>query len=153
GKIRVGKDLCEVLWNEPGRFAARRPGEYDKKNDVRRPDRFVIVEAATGKVTLEQEITDPIGLARVTKLHEGHTGLWTFAHMSPDTKWLRVVDGGTEWDLPAARPLAKYDAQTVQFQRLDEKHLLFSITVDPVNREAVERKKTDRDDVDFYVAD
>jgi hypothetical protein len=57
-------------------------------------------------------------------------------------------------ELKLAEELVKYDPKSVQQQlALDEKSLTFSLTVDPVNILAVEKKVADIEYIDFYRAD
>ena len=51
------------------------------------------------------------------------------------------------------RELWKYDPATLAWQPLDDKRAAVSLTIDPVNPDAVNRKKADPDDIDLYEVD
>jgi hypothetical protein len=51
------------------------------------------------------------------------------------------------------RELWKYDPATLEWQTLDDKSAAVSLTIDPVNPDAVSRKKADIDEIDLYEID
>jgi hypothetical protein len=72
------------------------------------------------------------------------------ARFSDDRKKLLFVDVITEYEVVLPRQLWKYDVTTLAWQTLDEKRAAVSLTVDPVNPDAVNRKKADPDEIDLY---
>jgi hypothetical protein len=147
------------------RLLAERPGAYDKGKDSRLPSSAVMVEALTGKVLHEAPIEDRFGWALSSQLR---------AHAVPQGQaiFLRLADNGdashVALELVDARGLIHpvtlpgnpriYDRQTlvvegVQASLNDQPHrdrLTFSLAVDPVNPEAVARKKADLAFLDVF---
>lgn len=155
GQIKEGASSVKPLWWSSGftRLSALRAGEYDKARDIRRPDRYVQLDALTGKVVSEQEIGDVLGFTQVSLLRRDAPNRDVIAHFSDDRKKLLLLDGITQSELTLARPLWKYDPATLAWQTLDDKRVALSLTVDPVNPDAVARKKADVDEIDLYEID
>jgi hypothetical protein len=55
--------------------------------------------------------------------------------------------------VPLPRDIWKYDPNTLQWQTIDGKRVAMSLTVDPVNPDAVNRKKADIDEIDLIEVD
>jgi hypothetical protein len=83
----------------------------------------------------------------------GWEGADVRVRLSDDHKRLVLLDGDAERDIKLARNIWLYDPAAYAFQVLDAGRLLLSATVDPVNPEAVARKKADPDVIDFYLVD
>ena len=56
------------------RVFSERPGDYDKKADVRAPSKMAIIDAITGKVDKEGAIGDLVGWAQTGQLRQEHLG-------------------------------------------------------------------------------
>src|SRR5262249_1214421 len=119
---------------------------------IRQPDTLAIVDTVTGKVTREREIMDLVALAHVTAAHQepGRPPEALVVHLHEEGGVLGVIDGEVERELKLPGPLWRYDPATLRFQALGAGHVLVSLRVDPVNREAVARKKTDPNDTDLF---
>ncbi len=154
-------------------LVVRHDGVYDKKMDVRQPDFLGFLDALTGKLRRSQPISDPAMLQEMTRVRKEHSAS-VFPHVDGETQKLELfvcsdrlprnsaVSTLSRSELKLARPTSYYDAQTLQHQALwrpsagtlSKKELLFfSWTVDPVNQQAVAQRRTDADDIDFYVLD
>ena len=120
---------------------------------MRRPDRYTRLDAFGGKVLAESEVQDVLAFARVGLIRRDAPNQPVIAHFSDDRKKLLAVDGIGEYEVVLPRPLWKYDATTLAWQTLDDKRVALSLTVDPVNPDAVNRHKADADDIDFYAID
>jgi hypothetical protein len=155
GQIKQGGSSVKLLWWNDNFtvMAAMRAGEYDKTRDVRRPDRFTRIDAFTGKVIEDKEIDDVLGFTRVSLLRRELPNLPAIVHFSEDRKKLLVTDGVGEHELTLPRDLRKYDPATLVFQTIDDKHVVLSLTIDPVNADAVKRQKADVDEIHFYDLD
>ncbi|HEY2743956.1 MAG TPA: hypothetical protein VGL86_05020 [Polyangia bacterium] len=155
GQIKQGASSVKLLWWADGFtvLAALRAGEFDKARDMRRPDRYTRLDAFGGKILVEEEVKDVLGFAQVSLLRRDQPNLPVIVRYSDDRKKLLFVDGITESDLTLPGPLWRYDFNSLRWQTLDDKRVALSLTVDPVNPDAVNRKKADPDDIDLYSID
>jgi hypothetical protein len=154
GQLLHAKGPLKPLWWSNGftQLAALRLGEYDKAHDIRRPDRLARLDVFTGKLLDEREITDVLEFARVAGARKSAPNQPVIVHFSDDHRRLLLVDDLVEREL-ALPGLGNYDATTLAWQILDERHLAVSLTVDPVNPEAVKHHKADPDQFDLYEVD
>jgi hypothetical protein len=155
GQIKQGASSVKPLWWAEGFtvLAALRAGEFDKARDMRRPDRYTRLDALGGKVLAETEVQDVLGFTRVSLLRRDQPNMPVIAHFSDDRKKLLFVDVISEYEVVLPHELWKYDPNTLAWQTLDEKRAAMSLTIDPVNPDAVARKKADPDDIDLYEVD
>lgn len=155
GQIKQGPSSVKPLWWANGFtvLAALRAGEYDKARDIRRPDRYTRLDALTGKILDESEVQDVLGFTQVSLLRRDAPNRTVIARFSDDRKQLLFVDGITQYEVTLARPLWKYEPQTLAWQTLDDHAVALSLTVDPVNPDAVNRKKADVDEFDLFEID
>ena len=155
GQIKQGATSVKPLWWSDGYtvLAALRAGEFDKARDMRRPDRYTRLDTFSGKVLDESEVKDILGFTQVSLLRRDAPNQPVIAHFSDDHKKLLLVDGIGEYEVTPVRAIAKYDSNTLQWQALDDKRVALSLTVDPVNPEAVSRKKADVDEIDLMEVD
>jgi hypothetical protein len=155
GQIKQGPSSIKPLWWANGftELAALRAGEYDKARDIRRPDRYTRLDVLTGKVIDESEVQDVLGFTQVSLLRRNAPNQTVIARYSDDHKKLLFVDGLAQYDVTLARDLWKYEPQTLAWQTLDDHTVALSLTVDPVNPDAVNRKKADVDEFDLYEVD
>jgi hypothetical protein len=155
GQIKQGNGTIKPLWWSDGftMLAALRAGEYDKARDLRRPDRFTRLDAFSAKVLEEKEVEDLAAFLRVSLIRRDAPNQPVVAHFSEDRRTLLLTDGLTDRELTLPRELRKYDPATLAFQAVDAGHLALSLTVDPVNPDAVKRQKADPDQIDLYLID
>ena len=129
-------------------------GRFDKAADIRRPGLEARIDLFGGKVLSERDIEDVVAFAELALVRKKYQGVRDFVRFDEELKHFQLVDANdviTELDTP--RPLAKYDAQTLAFQVAGPGALYVSLTVDPVNPEAVKAKKADTDYLDVYHLD
>jgi hypothetical protein len=155
GQIKQGPSSVKPLWWSNGftELAALRAGEYDKARDIRRPDRYTRLDVLSGKVLDESEVQDVLGFTQVGLLRRDAPNQTVIARFSDDRKKLMFVDGLGQYEVTLARQLWKYEPQTLAWQTLDDRRVALSLTVDPVNPDAVNRKKADVDEFDLYEVD
>jgi len=136
-------------------LVGQKKGEYDKKNDVRRPDRAMVWDVFKGKPLEEHEIGDVMEWVREQKDRVRHPHTAAFAQYSEDLKTLELITpDGKRRTLELARMLYKYEPKTLLQQPGPEANRLYlSLTVDPVNWEAVQHKHAEADIFDLYVVD
>lgn len=155
GQIKLGAAMLKPLWWEDGFtvLAALRAGEFDKARDLRRPDRYARLDALAGKALSESEVQDVLAFTQISLVRRDAPNQPVIMRFSDDRKKLMMIDGITEHALALPRELWKYDPTTLAWQTLDEKRAAMSLTVDPVNPDALARKKADADDIDLYEID
>jgi hypothetical protein len=137
------------------RMLAERPGAYDKKADVRAPPKMAVVDAVTGKVTTEAQIADVVGWAYTGKLRRENPGRSMFVELNEDTSSVDVVDAmGKKQPAALAVPLRLYDPKSLRVEEgPGTGKLTFAIAVDPLNPDAIQRRKVDLPMLDVYTTD
>jgi hypothetical protein len=139
------------------RILGERAGGYDRKKDFRRPSRMVVLDALTGKVASESEIEDVFGWALTTKLRAEHPNRTVFAQLNQDQTGLDLITpAGKKVPLGLAAPFRLYDQTSLHDQEgegSEKGTYYFSLAIDPVNPDAIARKKADKPQLDLYAAD
>jgi hypothetical protein len=140
------------------RLLAEKPGAYDKAKDVREPSLAVVLDSFTGKVVGQEAITDRFGWALTNELRAG-------AARPGASMFLRLAEGGDPttpaFELVDERGLIHpvvlpgnprvYDRQSLVVGDHDAPgRLTFSLLIDPVNPDAVARKKADAPFLDVF---
>jgi hypothetical protein len=155
GQIKQGPSSLKPLWWADGFtvLAGLRAGEFDKARDMRRPDRYARLDVFTGKLLSETEVQDVLGFTQVSLVRRDAPNQPVIVRYSDDHKKLLLIDGIGEHEVVLPRQLWKYDPATLAWQNLDDKRVALSLTIDPVNPDAVNRKKADVDEIDLYEVD
>jgi hypothetical protein len=137
------------------RILGEKPGAYDKATDVRQPPKQVVVDALTGKTASEGAISDPVGWAVTGQLRRDHPGQSLFVDLNQDGSGVDVIDAmGKKVPASLEVPFHLYDPKTLLFEEGPApNHLTFGIAVDPLNPDAIKRKKAELPMLDLYVAD
>lgn len=137
------------------RILGEKPGAYDKASDVRQPPKKLVVDALTGKTTSEAEIADPVGWAITGQLRRDHPGQSLFVDLNQDGSGVDVIDAmGKKVPASLEVPFHLYDPKTLLFEEGPApNHLTFGIAVDPLNPDAIKRKKAELPMLDLYAAD
>jgi hypothetical protein len=163
GHVAVGADLniknlkLRLLYWEPGHasLVGMQKGKYDKKRDIRLPERGVRYDVLDRKIVWAEAPKDVVAWHRTTTMRPNHPGQLRFLEVSDDLKSLHYVDANNNLG-KVATPVAWkiYEPKSLeQHESWDGKSLHFSMTVDPVNPDAVRRKKADAERVDIYRVD
>jgi hypothetical protein len=145
-----------VNW-EPGALhvVGMMKGKYDKKRDIRLPERAVRYALLDRKEVWSEEPKDLMPWTRAINMRPNHPGQFRFLQVSDDLKSLLFVDRNNDLGrvtLPVKWSL--YEPKSLeQSESWDGKTLFFSMTIDPVNPDAVRRKKADKERVDLYRLD
>jgi hypothetical protein len=137
------------------RVLGERPGAYNKAEDVRAPPRMLVMDALSGKVTNETEIANVEGWAVTGILRREHPGRSLFVELNQDASGVDVVDAmGKKQPAALAVPFRMYDPKSLRVEEGPAPGALtFGIAVDPLNADAIKRKKTDPPMLDVYTAD
>lgn len=155
GQIKQGTSSLKPLWWAEGFtvMAGLRAGEFDKARDMRRPDRYARLDALDGKLLAETEVQDILAFTQISLIRRDAPNQPVIVRYSDDHKKLLMIDGIAEHEIVLPRQLWKYDPATLAWQTLDDKHAAASLTIDPVNPDAVARKKADVDEIELYEID
>ncbi|SRR6266540_1668374 len=137
------------------RVLGERPGAYNKAEDVRSPPRMLVMDALSGKVANETEIANIEGWAVTGILRREHPGRSLFVELNQDASGVDVVDAmGKKQPAALAVPFRMYDPKSLRVEEGPAPGALtFGIAVDPLNPDAIKRKKTDLPMLDVYTAD
>ena len=137
------------------RALGERPGAYDKAQDVRAPPRMVVIDTLSGKVATEQEIANIEGWAITGMLRRDHPDRSLFVELNQDASGVDVVDAmGKKQPAALAIPFRLYDPKSLRVvEGPAPGALTFGIAVDPLNPDAIKRKKADLPMLDVYTAD
>jgi hypothetical protein len=129
-------------------LAGRRPGRYDAKLDRRLNDTEAVHDLVEGKTVRDAAPADLVAAARIARERAARPGLDTFVFFSEDrARLLRL--GADDTLAPVDLAVTTYDpASLAQVARGEE--ILFSLAVDPLNPEALARRKRDVEVIDVF---
>lgn len=166
GALRPGGLVPVAFFDGYSKLLARRPGAYDKKKDARQPDGQAVLDLLSGKVMSTAPIADVYGWARLQRLRSEQPNRTAFVQLAglnagPAVPGDAAVKAATGVELvdPAGRltrlelavPFRLYDRLTLKDQEGPSPGVLtFALEVDPVNVDAVARKKADARALDVY---
>ncbi|MSP59196.1 MAG: hypothetical protein EXR72_02455 [Myxococcales bacterium] len=156
GRISVAGKRFKVLFFADGyaTLVAQKEGDFDAQKDIRKPDAASRVDVFGGKILEEREIPDVIAWATLTQIRQKHQNEADFVQFSDDLRKLLLYDREDRVsELKTPQPLHKYDPTTLASQHLAPGLLALSLTVDPVNPDAVRAEKADQDWLDLYKLD
>jgi len=155
GELKVPPARLIGFYDGYTRILGEKAGAYDKAADVRQPPKKVVVDAVTGKTASEGEIGDPVGWAVTGQLRRDHPGQSLFVDLNQDGSGVDVIDAmGKKVPASLEVPFHLYDPKTLLSEEgPTPNHLTFGIAVDPLNPEAIKRKKAEMPMLDLYVAD
>jgi hypothetical protein len=137
------------------RILGEKPGAYDKATDVRQPPKKVVIDALSGKTEGETAIADPVGWAITGQFRRDHPGQSMFVDLNEDGSGVDVIDAmGKKVPAALAVPFRLYDPKSLLYEEGPTPHALnFGLAVDPLNPDAIKRKKAEMPMLDLYVAD
>jgi hypothetical protein len=137
------------------RILAERAGAYDKAADVRDRPHKTIIDALTGKTLSETAIPDLLGWEVTGQLRREHPGQSLFVDLNQDGSGVDVIDAMGK-KVPAALvvPFRLYDPKSLVVEEGPAPNrLTFGLSVDPLNPDAIKRRKPDLPMLDLYSAD
>lgn len=137
------------------RVLAERAGAYDRAADVRDRPRKTVIDALSGKTLSEAEIPDLLGWQVTGQLRREHPGQSLFADLNQDASGVDVIDAmGKKVPVTLAAPFRLYDPKSLSVEEGPAPgRLTLSLAVDPLNPDAVKRRKPDLPMLDLYAAD
>lgn len=127
-------------------------GEWDKKEDQRSPDVEATYDLVTGKLVDKAPITDLFEQRRRYQTLADAGNRVDFLRVAADssTTAVQLWRAGKPRPVELDQPLAVYDAKSVQGVVLADGSAWLALKVDPVNPDAVARKKADVEYLDLF---
>jgi|GEM_PF-4906797 hypothetical protein len=155
--VSKSKPPLRLLYWGPGHLTmvGLQKGKYDRKKDMRLPDRALRYNLLSRKQEWALAPQDLVAWTRALNMRTNHPEQHRFLHVSDDRKTLHLVDAAnTVSNLQTTGKWSLYEPKSLrQLEAATSSELYFSLTVDPVNAEAVARKKADIERMDLYVID
>lgn len=138
-------------WSDGYRFAwGLKGGEWDKKENQRTPDVEAKLDVATGKIKWTQPISDLFEQhKRYQTLAEVHDTI-DFLRMSWDNQNVQIWHDGKPVTVALDEPMSNYDPKSLQGSVADDGSAWMVLKIDPVNPDAVARKKADPEYLDVF---
>jgi hypothetical protein len=127
-------------------------GEWDKKEDQRSPDVEATYDLIAGKYTSQKKIEDLFEQRkRYQALAEAHDKV-DFLRMSWDNAAVQIWHDGKPTTVSLDEPITNYDPKSLQGIVGPDGSAWLALKVDPVNPDAVARKKADPEYLDIFRA-
>jgi hypothetical protein len=145
--------LKVVTWQDGyAQIVGERPGGYDKKKDVRLPGKAAVLDALSGTFASESEIADVLGWTLATQLRRTRLNRTLLPVITDEQDGVQVIDAvGHRTALNLGTPVQNYDPKSLLEQEdTANRALYFSLSLDPLNPEALGRQKADKPYLDLY---
>ncbi|MEO8703914.1 MAG: hypothetical protein ABI867_27945 [Kofleriaceae bacterium] len=126
-------------------------GEWDRKENQRSPDSEATYDVITAKLD-KKKIDDLFEQRRRFQALADAGGQLDFVRLGWDSKGLQAWRAGKPRELELDQPLATYDAKSLQGEVTSDGSVWLALKVDPVNPDAVARKKADPEYLDVFRA-
>jgi hypothetical protein len=126
-------------------------GTWDRKEDQRSPDvaaRLDVPQLTFAKKTPIADVTEHTRRVQIQAEHPNESSFMRVTHDLTGLEWYRGEDTPTAVVL--AQPFHHYDPKSLRYQRAADGGMYFSLAIDPVNPDAVARKKADPQWLDLY---
>ncbi len=125
-------------------------GEWTKQSDMKGPDTEATYDLVAGKLTERTPITDLFEQRRRYQALADAGGQLDFLRMAWDNSGLQVWHAGKPRAITLDQALTDYDPKSLTGTVLPDGSAWIALKVDPVNAEAVARKKADPEYLDFF---
>ncbi len=125
-------------------------GEWDKKENQRSPDIEATYDLVTGKLTDKKPIEDLFEQRKRYEALAKADDQVDFVRMAWDNKGLQIWRGGRPSAIALDQPITNYDAQSLLGTVEPDGSGWIAMSIDPVNPDAVARKKADPEYFDVF---
>lgn len=125
-------------------------GEWVKKENQRSPDTEATYDLISGKIVDNQRITDLFEQRKRYQVLADANGKLDFVRMAPDNSAIELWRRGKLTTVELDQALSQYDPKSLQGVFGADGTAWLALKVDPVNAEAVARKKADPEYLDVY---
>jgi hypothetical protein len=138
-------------WSEGWtRVSGFKGGEWNKKENQRTPDTEATYDLVAGKLVENKAITDLVEQRKRYLMLADAGGQLDFLRMVWDNSAVQVWSRGTPREVTLDQPVTNYDAKSLQGVVAPDGSAWIALKVDPVNAEAVARKKADLEYLDLF---
>lgn len=127
-------------------------GEWDRKENQRTADVEATYDLVTGKFSDRHPIQDLFEQRKRFQVLADASGSLDFVRMSWDNTGVVAWRAGKPLPLDLDQPLAQYDPKSLQGELQPDGSVWIALKVDPVNPDAVARKKADAEYLDIFKA-
>jgi hypothetical protein len=127
-------------------------GEFIKKQNVRSPDTEATYDLIAGKFIDNKPIADLFEQRKRYQILATAGGQLDFLRMKPDNTAIEIWRKGALAAVTLDQPVAQYDPKSLQGVINPDGSAWIALKVDPVNAEAVARKKADPEYLDVFRA-
>jgi hypothetical protein len=125
-------------------------GEWDRKEDQRSPDVEATYDLLTSKLVDRSPITDLFEQRRRFQTLADAGNRVEFVRPSADNTSLQLWRAGKPRPIELDQPFSSYDPKSIQAIVLPDGSAWLALKVDPVNADAVARKKADPEYLDIF---
>ncbi len=137
-------------WTQAGGIKG---GTWVKKENQRSPDTEAVYDLITGKFVVNKPITDLFEQRKRYQTLAETSGRLDFLRMASDLSAVEIWRDGTPTVATLDQPLRQYDPKSLQGIINADGSAWIVLKVDPVNPDAVARKKADPEYLDIFHAD
>jgi hypothetical protein len=148
--------LKVVTWQDGySQIVGERPAGNDKQKDVRTPGKAAVLDAFSGNVVSESEIHDLLGWTVASQLRRTRLNRTLFAVLTDEQDGMQLIDGmGARTPLALGVPVQNYERKSLIEAEVaaagGARSLYFSLSLDPLNPEALGRQKVDKPYLDLF---
>jgi hypothetical protein len=125
-------------------------GTWDRKEDQRSPDHEAWFDLAQGIFSKRLAIADLVEHTQLAQLLAEHANESRFLTVKRDLSGVVRFADDARADVALAEPMHHYDPASLRYQRTPDGGFYFSLTIDPVNPDAVARQKAEPKWLDLY---
>jgi hypothetical protein len=125
-------------------------GEWVKKENQRSPDTEATYDLLTGKMVDVRPIADLFDQRKRYQTLADAGGKLDFFRMKPDNSAIELWRAGRATVVTLDQPLSVYDTKSLQGAVNADGSAWIALKIDPVNAEAVARKKADPEYLDIF---
>ena len=125
-------------------------GEWDPKEDTRSPNAEAGYDLVTAKVIDKTPITDLFEQRKRYQALADAGGVLDFVRMAWDNQSVQIWRAGRPKPLELDQPIVQYDPKSLQGELQADGTAWIALKVDPVNPDAVARKKADPEYIDVF---
>jgi hypothetical protein len=138
-------------WDESWtRAVGLKDGAWVKKEDQRSPDTEAIYDLKLGRYVVDKPVTDLFEQRKRFASLADSNGTADFLRMAADNGSIQLWHAGQVKTIELDQPLASYDPKSLQGVVNADGSEWVALEVDPVNVEAVARKKADPEYLDVF---
>lgn len=147
--------LKVVTWQDGySQIVGERPGAYDKKKDARQPAKAAVLDVLSGTFVSEAEVSDVLGWTVASQMRRTRLNRTLLPVITDEQDGIQVIDAvGRRMPLNLGAKVQNYDRKSLLEQEdTANRAVYFSLSLDPLNPDALGRQKADKPYLDLYRA-